>query len=427
MRTQAALTRPRLLGAILLSLLAGGALLGGSVPAWAEGRVTFTQMSIERCKGTCTLKLSCGVAGPPTELLSGKQGRVKDLVDIGKSIEIRQFPAEVKCTAYKDTGWIGTTWEEIGTASVAVPQGGDYRLEIDKADLGGIRVMLAVDSLESFLPAAPAAAPVTPAPAKGKKPASAKGAAPLQVAAVFNPDKQGHAVVIGLEWPAFKDRMDKLATQGIKLVDIEVFEDGGKRLWSGIFKNVPDRVVLRANQTWDEFLAQWKQLTGGRARLVDLEIYGDSAKPTFAGLYRDYSEGHTMWVGQERKDMLTKVKELQDYKDLQLVDAEVYHANGKLFYAGAFRHTTGKYALWTNLDRAAFESQWKQGAAKGQQMVDIETYTDGGKRVYDAIVRTGMGGPGDVLLGSDVAGFARRWLDDTGKGQRLVSIEFFRE
>jgi hypothetical protein len=109
------------------------------------------------------------------------------------------------------------------------------------------------------------------------------------------------------------------------------------------------------------------------------------------------------------------------------VDAEVYHANGKLFYAGAFRQTTGKYALWTALDRAAFENQWKQGAAKGQQMVDLETYTDGGKRVYDAIVRTGMGGPGDVLLGADVPGFTKRWLDDTSKGLRLVSLEFFRE
>lgn len=426
MRTQAASTRPRFLGAILLSLLAGGTLLGASVPAWAEGRVTFTQMSIERCKGTCTLKLSCGVAGPPTELISGKQGRVKDLVDIGKSIEIRKFPAEVKCTAYEDTGWIGTTWEEIGSATVAVPQGGDYRLEIDKADLAGLRVMMAVDSLEIFLPAAPAPAAAPAAPAKGKKPAPPKTAAPLQVAAVFNADKQGHAVVIGLEWPAFKERMDKLATQGIKLVDVEVIEDGGKRLWSGIFRNVPDRVVVRANQTWDEFLKQWKQLTGGRARLVDLEIYGDSANPTFTGIYRDYSQGHTIWVGQERKDMITKVKELQAYKDLQVVDVEIYRANGKLFYAGAFRQTTGKYDLWTNLDRAAFDTQWKQGAGRGQQMVDLETYTDGGKRVYDAIIRTGMGGPGDVLLESDMAGFVKRWLDDTGKGLRLVSVAYYR-
>ena len=65
MRTREVLAwaRTRASGAFLLSLLVGGALLGGPAPARAQGRVTFTQLSIERCKGTCTLKLSCGVAG----------------------------------------------------------------------------------------------------------------------------------------------------------------------------------------------------------------------------------------------------------------------------------------------------------------------------------------------------------------------------
>ena len=102
MRTHAvlALVRTRVASAFLLSLLVGGALLGDPVPAMAQGRVTFTQLSIERCKGTCTIKLSCSVGGKPaSELLAGKQGRTKDLFDIGKSLEVPQFPAEVKCSA----------------------------------------------------------------------------------------------------------------------------------------------------------------------------------------------------------------------------------------------------------------------------------------------------------------------------------------
>lgn len=424
MRTQAALPRPRLLGITLMSLLAGGALLGGSAPAWAEGRVTFTHMSIERCKGTCTLKLSCGVAGPATELLAGKQGRLKDLVDIDKSIEVKQFPAEVKCTAYKDTGWIGTTWTEIGSGSVTVPQGGEYKLDIDKADVGGVRVLMSVDSLEIFLPAAPAPAAPAAAP-KGKKTAPAKEGAPLQIAAVLNADKQGHAVVIGLEWPAFKERVDKLGAQGLKLVDIETFENGGKRLWSGIFKNIPDRVVLRANQEWKDFRADWIRLTSGRARLVDIEVY--DTKPLYAGLYRDFSDLNRpmMWT-DERKNFVDKVQELAA-QGQQLIDLEVYVGPTKTTYAGTFRNTSGKYELWTGLDRAALEAKWKQAAGKSQQMIDLETYKDGKQWAWDAIVRGGVGAPGDVLIGSDVAGFAKRWLDDTGKGLRLVSIELYRQ
>jgi hypothetical protein len=60
-------------------------------------------------------------------------------------------------------------------------------------------------------------------------------------------------------------------------------------------------------------------------------------------------------------------------------------------------------------------------------MVDIETYKDGGKRTYDAIVRSGMGGPGETLLESDLGGFVKRWLDATGRGLRLVSVELYRD
>ena len=102
MRTHAvlALMRTRVASAFLLSLLVGGALLGDAAPAAAQGRVTFSQMSIERCKGTCTMKLSCSVGGKPaSDLVSGQKARTKDLIDIGKSLEVPRFPAEVKCTA----------------------------------------------------------------------------------------------------------------------------------------------------------------------------------------------------------------------------------------------------------------------------------------------------------------------------------------
>jgi hypothetical protein len=136
MRTHAvlALVRTRVANAFLLFLLAGGALLGGAAPVAAQGRVTFTQMSLESCKGTCTMKLSCSVGGKPaSELLSGTKGRNKDLLDIGKSLEVPQFPAEVKCTASKDTGWISTTWTQLGSGSVTVPAGGDYKIDISSA------------------------------------------------------------------------------------------------------------------------------------------------------------------------------------------------------------------------------------------------------------------------------------------------------
>jgi hypothetical protein len=422
MRTHAvlAMVRTRVASAFLLSLLAGGALLGDAAPAAAQGRVTFTQLSIERCKGTCTVKLSCSVGGKPAaELLSGNKGRTKDLIDIGKSLEVPQFPAEVKCTASKDTGWISTTWTQLGSGSANVPAGGDYKIDIDNAQLGDLRVLLTVDSLENFLPAGP----VPAAPAKGKKSAAAKAGAPLQVAATFNPSKEGHAVVIGLEWPAFKAKVDKMGALGLKLVTIKVFDQGGKKLWAGIFKNVPDRVVLRANEEWKDFRADWTRLTGGLARLVDVEVY--DTKPLYAGLFRDFTDRNRpmMWT-DERKNFEDKVKDLS-LQGQQLIDVEVYVGPTKTTYIGTFRATAGKYELWTGSDKAAFEAKWKAASAKGLQLAEVVPYKENGKngkRFYDGIARSGVGDPGDVLLDADMATFVKRWLDDTGKGLRLTSL-----
>jgi polyglycine hydrolase-like protein len=333
---------------------------------------------------------------------------------------VPQFPAEVKCTAAKDTGWISTTWTQIGSGTVTAPAGGEYKLEITNPEHGDLRVLLSVDSLENFLPAGP-----PPAPAKGKKPAAAKAAGPLLVAATFNPSKEGHAVVIGLEWPAFKAKVDKMAALGLKLVTIKVFDEGGKKLWAGIFKNVPDRVVLRANEEWKDFKVDWARMTGGLARLVDVEVY--DTKPYYAGLFRDFSDRNRpmMWT-DERKNFAEKVKDLA-IEGQQLIDFEVYVGPTKTTYVGTFRATSGKYELWTGNDKAAFEKKWKDASGKGLQLVEVIPYKENKKLAFDGIVRGGVGSPGDALLDADVATFVKRWLDDTGKGLRLTSIAPYHE
>lgn len=420
MRTHAVVARVSARGAcLLLCLLAGGLLLGRPALAQAQGRVTFNQMSVEACPESsgCEWKLSCGVNGQAQAEMLVADGRTKDLKPINKSVEVKSFPATVECTVWEDDGMFTASWEDAGKGSLTVPVGGEYRFDIDHPEQGSVRILLSVDSLEVAIPAAAA-------PAAGKK-APAKPASALQFGAVFNPSKEGHAVIMGLEYKPFKERVDKLAAQGIKLVDIEIIEAGGKQLWSGIFRNVPDRVVLRANQEWKEFSDQWKQMTGGLARLVDLEIYG--TKPLYAGIYRDYSDRNRpmLWV-DERKPFAAKVADLA-VGGQPLIDVEIFTGGPKVTYAGTFRTTSGQYELWTNLDRAAFEAKYKQPAAKGWEMIDLETYTEGKKRVFDAIVRSGVGTPGELALGLDQAGFVRKWLDATGKGQRLVSVEAYRD
>jgi Bacterial tandem repeat domain 1 len=411
-----ALARPAAL--LLLSCFASG-------PSWAAGLVTFNQMIVERCpESSCEWKLSCGVGGAQeTELFSGKDARTKYKVNIGRGLDAPQFPAKIHCTAWEDDGWFGESWEKVGTGSVDVEHGGDYRFDIASSEQGTVSVLMSVDSLDNALPAPVAVKPAAPA----KKGAAPKPAPAWRFTAAFTPLPGGRAAVVGMESKAFKEMVDKLASDGMQIDAIGTVEAGGQRLWNGIFRNSQEQVVLLRDQDWDKFSASWKKLTGGRMRLVALEVYPSGGKNTFAGIFRDLGESHNFWVGQKRDEFEAKVKELSENKGQKLLDIAVYRPSGGggLLYAGPFRQSNLETALWAGLTRAKLEEKLQGIRGKELQVVDLETYPDGKERYYDTLVRSGPAG--EVVIGLDAAAFTAKWREMAAKGLRLVSLEAYQE
>jgi hypothetical protein len=411
----------------MLCLLAGAVLLLASPsPASAVGRATFNDMVVQRCpKGSCPWKLSCGVEGKPeAEMFAGAKAKTKYSVNINKGLDIQTFPADVRCTAWLDTGWIGTSWEKLNTTTINVPAGGEYTLDINSSAQGSVTVRLSVDSLEITTPPPP---PAAPAP-KGKKgAAAAPPAAPAapQVLAVFSPEPEGRAVVIGMEWNAFKKRVDDLGTRGLQLTEVSTFDQGGKVYWNGIFRSSQQPILMLANQDGDTFLKNWKTGTGNRKRLFNLTIYPSGGKILFTGLFRDLGDKHSLWVGQNRKEFAAKVKELKDSQGLQLIDVTTYKPTTTLLYAGAFRYEETPNEYWQALDRADFDKRWQAARGKQMQLIDLETYKDGNQRLFDAIVHGGT--PGEAVIGVDLDAFVARWRDMVAKGLRPTGLKVYRD
>ncbi len=405
---------------LLVPFVLGGAfLLGGPSPAAAEGRVTFAQMTVQRCAegGGCEWKLSCGPQGQEAELFAGKEAKTKHSVTIDRGIDVKTFPVTVQCTVWEDDGIFGATWDKVGTGTVAVSSGGDYRLDIGNKDEGTVRVRIVADSLEIGL------APPAPPPAAAKPGRAAKPPAPLLFAGAFNPQKEGQAVLIGLEWPKFKARLDELSSQGLQIFAFSTFEHGGKRLWNGIFRPSPEEMVLLTDMDFAKFADVYKRVTGGNKRLIDLDVYQSGQR--WAGLYRDLGDAHNLWVGQTRKEFLEKVKELASLKGQQVLEIEVYRSGSSLLYAGPFLQRSEPTELWTGLEQGAFQSKWNGLKGKEWQVVDVESYKDGDKRLFDGVARAGE--RGDVVLGVPQAAFLAKWRELTAKGLRLTSLDVFQD
>ncbi len=396
-------------------------LLGGAMAAQAQGRITVTKMYITGCEemGSCEFRLTCESGGKEVEMIPAVIATNPDTVPINKVVEVAKYPATVSCTLFEDDGWFGESWDEAAKGSLSLKGGGDYELKLANPEQASVVLTLLADSIESTL-----TAPSAAVPAGGKV---VKTATPRQFLAIFRKETEpiGHAVVLGLEWPAFEKKAKELAADGVHPTDVETWVDGGKRLWGGIFRGGVDASKIVNGQEWEPFMEQWTKTTDNedpdqQMQLIDMEIYAEKGKTLFVGVYRTGSEMHSLWVGQDRGDFLRKWQQLVN-QQLRLIDLEVYKAAGgnRNLYAGVFIEAPGSYGIWTGTTWEQFQQKREQS---GSGLWDVETYMEDGKRLYDGAILGG--GTTEELSGMmDGPALVAKWREMLGKGFRMIHLE----
>ena len=406
--------RARTTLAIVCALLLVGA------AAHAQGRVTVTQMYITNCEemGSCEFRLTCGSGGKEEVMIPAAIATNPQTLQINKSFDVARYPASVSCTLFEDDGWFGESWDEAAKGSLSLSGGGDYLLKLDNPEQATVELTLLADSIESTL-TAPSAAP----PAGGK----VVKATPRQFMAIFRKESEakGHAVVLGMEWPAFERKARDLAAKGSHPTDVETWVDGGKRLWGGIFRGGVDASRIVNGKEWEPFLEEWTKTTDNedpdkQMQLIDMEIYTEKGKTLFAGVYRTGSEMHSLWVGQDRGDFLRKWQQLVN-QQLRLVDLEIYKPAGvnRNLYAGVFIEAPGSYGIWNATTWEQFQQKREQG---GSGLWDVETYMEDGKRLYDGAV-LGGGGAEELPGMMDGPALVAKWREMLAKGYRMIHLE----
>ncbi|HYN19736.1 MAG TPA: hypothetical protein VE078_02170 [Thermoanaerobaculia bacterium] len=412
--------RTTLTSALTLAAVSCAMLLGGAGAVHAQGRVTVTQMYITSCEelGMCELRLTCQSGGKPVEMIPAAIATNPQTLKINKQIEVASFPAAVSCTLFEDDGWFGASWDEAATGSLALAGGGDYELELKNPEQATVILSLMVDSVS--VSAAPA-----PAAASGGK--AAKAAPGRQFLPLFRKEGEpkGHAVVLGLEWPAFDKKVQELASQGVHATDVETWVDGGKRLWGGIFRSGPDKSLVLSDVEWEPFKERVTKLNETeneeeQMRLIDMEIYASKGKTFFAGVFRNGNEFSSLQVGLDRPGFLTKWQQLVN-QQLRLIDLEVYRtaAGNRNLYAGVFLEAPGSYGIWTGTTWEKFQERWTSAGRSG--LWDVETYMEDGKRLYDGVI---LGGGTEDLPGMvDGQALVAKWREMLGKGYRLIHLE----
>ena len=403
-------------GALALTL-ATLALL--AAPAAAQtGSLRFDSLTAESCNemGSCEVRLACQVAGgAETELVPEVVIAAEATHTIERTEAVARFPVTVSCKVWEDDGWFGASWEEVGSGSLTLPAGGTYTLELGNAEQVQVAVQLSADSLEG------------PPGGTAPKPAAKGAKAPpvrLYSGTFRSSPKAGHAVVLGLDAAAFRARYKALTDKGLRLADLETNSEGGKRVWSGVFRSAEvstEGHELVTGLEWEAFVKKTEELRAKQQVVVDLETYPEGKKRLFAAVFRETTDPDALWVGEEERVFTNKVNEFTG-QGLRLVDVEAYRSGNKLLYAGVFLKGTGSFGMTTGLDWPALQAKAQDAAGKGQQLADFEAYEDGGKRKYVSVLR-GASDKGELVGDLAWNDFAARWQQLTGQGLRLVDLE----
>jgi hypothetical protein len=418
--------QPKSASVLPVAALVCATLMGGATAAHAQGRVLVTQMYVDNCEeiGSCEFRLTCQTGSEkPVVMIPGAIATNPETVKINKQLSANAFPATVTCTLFEDDGWFGASYDEAATASIKLEAGGDYKLKLDNPKQATVELSLIVDSFQVAPPAAaPAASPA--APAAGGKAAKPPAAGPAaRFLGIFRKESEvaGHAVVLAYEEPAFLAEAKRLADKGVHPADIETWTEGGRRVWGGIFRSGPDSSLIIPALDGDKFLERWTKLNNDEdMRLVDLEVYQDKGKRLFAGAFRNGNEESSLWVGQDREAFRSKWQQLVN-QGVRLVDLEVYKgAGGKNVYAGVFLDAEGSYGMWTAVPWDKFLERWQKAGASG--LADIESYTEDGKRLYDGVI-LGGGGAEEVTGPLTLSELSGKWSEMMAMGYRLVHLE----
>jgi hypothetical protein len=103
---------------------------------------------------------------------------------------------------------------------------------------------------------------------------------------------------------------------------------------------------------------------------------------------------------------------------------ETYVEGGKRLYTGLWLPGTDGYYLWAGVEWGSFTQKWEELAKQHLRLIDVHTYMEGGKRLYTGVWREGTDGY-YLWAGGDFENFTSKWAENGAANLRLVGIDLY--
>lgn len=239
---------------------------------------------------------------------------------------------------------------------------------------------------------------------------------------LFRPGTGLHGLWVGVDGEELAAVDAEWATYGMRVEDLGVRTDPyGGVAFSGAWLPGSGAHTLRTGLSWDALVSEWRSLATQGLRLVDLEVYAEHGIRQYAGVWREGTDGYALYSGVTWEQLTAQRQRLAS-QGLRLVDVETFVQDGQRVYAGVWRAGQDGEELWAGGDQAALEEQISHFAASGLRLVDVQTYWEDDGWKFLGLFRPGQDAP-RLVTGQDWDTFTNTWETLTDQGLRLTTLQ----
>ena len=137
--------------------------------------------------------------------------------------------------------------------------------------------------------------------------------------------------------------------------------------FTGVWRSGTDAYYLWVNADESHFISKWSALASQNLRLTDIEVTNVNGQNLFSGVWEGGTDGYYLWIDADTPHFQAKWAQLAQ-QNLRLVSLS--HYNG--LWAGAWRSGSDAYYLWANVSEGNFLTKWSQLQGQNLRLVDLE-------------------------------------------------------
>ena len=223
-------------------------------------------------------------------------------------------------------------------------------------------------------------------------------------------------------WEQVVHKWRMLGKAGMRLRDLEVFENAGQRIYAGVWEPGSGSHALYRYDSWDAFVNKWEELNGSGYRLIDISRVRHGNQWWYYGVWRGGSGAYALYAYDSWSEFTAKWAELNG-QGQRLIDIDLSESDGVITYIGVWRAGSGKTALYNFDTWSELVNKWTELGAQGFQLRDMDI-----TRLEDGTTRyVGVWGAASAKRAlysyTTWTAFKRKWAELAEQGYSLLDVE----